>query len=156
MVLKHKAEFIKRIRPRLKPIHGAPDLLPFVNVFFLLLIFMTVSSSFTSISGIPVNLPETPDVENYRVKKNILTLDKQGNIYLNDTQVHLDHLKEHLAQIIGNQQDQKTIVLRVDTANSFETVSKIMAMTTELRINVFLLTRRSDSGQANDFTEKDR
>ena len=41
-----KSILARRIRPRLKPIHGAPDLIPFVNVFFLLLVFFMIGSSF--------------------------------------------------------------------------------------------------------------
>ncbi|MBO4631531.1 MAG: biopolymer transporter ExbD, partial [Lentisphaeria bacterium] len=74
----------KRIRPRLKPIHGAPDLLPFINVFFLLLLFFMIGSSFVPVSGIPVNLPEAASVSTYSVKKYIVTLDRNGRIYFND------------------------------------------------------------------------
>lgn len=148
-----------RIRPRLKPIHGAPDLLPFVNVFFLLLIFFMIGSSFVPVSGIPVNLPEAAAVSNYSVKKYIITLDPNGRIYFNDAVVEdLKQLKGKLRSDIprmnaGGERD--AIVLRADRSNSFETISRIMAMAEELHLNMFILARKSNSEQSV-FTETER
>ena len=148
----------KRIRPRLKPIHGAPDLLPFVNVFFLLLVFFMMGSSFVPVSGIPVNLPEAPSVSTYSVKKHIITLDQNGKIYFNDAVVEdLKQLKgKLLSDIPGSSRGKgEAIVLRADRSNSFEIISRIMAMAEELHLNMFILARKSDS-ERTVFTETER
>ena len=141
----------KRIRPRLKPIHGAPDLLSFVNVFFLLLVFFMIGSSFVPVSGIPVNLPEADSVSTFSVKKYIVTLDRNGRIYFNDAVV--DDLKQLkgklLSDIPNNLSDERgAIVLRADKSNNFETISQIMAMAEELRLNMFILARKPDSARS--------
>ncbi len=148
----------KRIRPRLKPIHGAPDLLPFVNVFFLLLVFFMIGSSFVPVSGIPVNLPEADSVSTFSVKKYIVTLDRNGRIYFNDAVV--DDLKQLkgklLSDIPNNLNDERgAIVLRADKSNNFETISQIMAMAEELRLNMFILARKPDSARSV-FTDMER
>ena len=99
----------RRIRPRLKPILGSPDLLPFINVFFLLLFFFMIGSSFVKVSGIPVNLPEVSSVSNSSVKKYIITLDKDNRIYFNDTVVvDLEQLKgKLLADIPHRSSDER-------------------------------------------------
>ena len=148
----------KRIRPKLKPIHGAPDLLPFINVFFLLLIFFMMGSSFVPVSGIPVKLPETASVSTGSVKKYIITLDQDGKIYFNDAVMDdLKQLKGKLLAAIpgGSGPERNAIVLRADRANSFETVAGIMALAEELRLNIFILARKSDSGKTV-FTETER
>ena len=148
----------KRIRPRLKPIHGAPDLLPFVNVFFLLLMFFMIGSSFVPVSGIPVNLPEAPSVSTYSMKKHIITLDHNGRIYFNDAVVEdLQQLKgKLLSEIPGSSRGKDdAIVLRADRSNNFETISRIMAMAEELHLNMFILARKSDS-ERTVFTETER
>lgn len=148
----------RRIRPRLKPILGAPDLLPFINVFFLLLFFFMIGSSFVKVSGIPVNLPEVSSVSNSSVKKYIITLDKDNRIYFNDTVVvDLEQLKgKLLADIPHRSSDERSaVVLRVDRASSFETISRIMAMAEELHLNMFILARKSDSGKTV-FTELEK
>ena len=148
----------RRIRPRLKPIHGAPDLIPFINVFFLLLIFFMMGSSFVPVSGIPVNLPETPSISAGSVKKYIITLDRTGKIYFNDAV--MDDLKQLkgklLSDLPGNLKGERdAIVLRADRASNFETVAGIMAMAEELHLNLFILARKSDS-EKTVFTETER
>lgn len=154
----NKFSTVKRIRPRLKPLHGAPDLLPFMNVFFLLLIFFMMGSSFVPVSGIPVNLPEASSVGTYSAKKYIVTLDENGKIYFNDAAV--DNLKQlegkFLSDIVGSPDSERSaIVLRADRANSFETVAQIMALAEKLKLNVFILARKNSSKQTI-FTETER
>ncbi|MBQ9337638.1 MAG: biopolymer transporter ExbD [Lentisphaeria bacterium] len=153
----HRNESItaKRIRPRLKPIHGAPDLLPFINVFFLLLIFFMIGSSFVPVSGIPVELPQPTSVSTYSMKKYIVTLDKNGRIYFNDAVMEdLNQLKGRLQEIPAGGNDG-AIVLRADRANSFDTIAGIMALANELQLNMFILAKRSDSGRTV-FTDTER
>ena len=147
-----------RVRPRLKPITGAPDLLPFINVFFLLLIFFMMGSSFVPVSGIPVNLPETPSISAGSVKKYIITLDQNGKIYFNDAV--MDDLKQLKGKLLSDlprkrNGERDAIVLRADRANNFETVAGIMAMAEELHLNLFILARKSDS-EKTVFTETER
>jgi len=153
-----KTILARRIRPRLKPIHGAPDLIPFVNVFFLLLIFFMIGSSFVPISGIPVNLPEAPSVSNYSARKYIITLDRNGRIYFNDEMVdNLKQLRGKLRAFVARNADDErdSVVLRVDRSNSFETISQIMALAEELHLNMFILARKSSS-EKTVFTETER
>ena len=92
-----KNDISPRIRPRVKIIKGFPELLPFVSVFFLLTVFFMMGSSFVPVSGIPVNLPTARVVGTYSVKKYIVTIDRNGNIYFNDMIIeNLDQLKSKL------------------------------------------------------------
>ena len=153
-----KSILARRIRPRLKPIHGAPDLIPFVNVFFLLLVFFMIGSSFVPISGIPVNLPEAPSVSKYSARKYIITLDRNGRIYFNDEMVDdLKQLRGKLRAFVARNADEErdSVVLRADRSNNFETISQIMALAEELHLNMFILARKSSS-EKTVFTETER
>ena len=153
-----KSILARRIRPRLKPIHGAPDLIPFVNVFFLLLVFFMIGSSFVPISGIPVNLPEAPSVSKYSARKYIITLDRNGRIYFNDEMVdNLKQLRGKLRAFVARNADDErdSVVLRADRSNNFETISQIMALAEELHLNMFILARKSSS-EKSVFTETER
>ena len=148
----------RRIRPRLKPIHGAPDLIPFINVFFLLLFFFVLGSSFVQVSGIPVNLPEVSSVSHSSVKKYVITLDQDNRIYFNDAVMeNLEQLKGKLLADLPNHssEERNAVVLRVDRASNFETISRIMAMAEELHLNMFILARKSDS-EKTVFTELEK
>lgn len=153
----HRSDTItaKRIRPRLKPIHGAPDLLPFINVFFLLLVFFMIGSSFVPVSGIQVNLPQATAVSTYSMKKYIVTLDANGRIYFNDSVMEdLNQLKGKLQDIPAGG-DDTAIILRADRSSNFETIAGIMALAEELHLNMFILARKSDSGRTV-FTDTER
>ena len=153
-----KSILARRIRPRLKPIHGAPDLIPFINVFFLLLIFFMIGSSFVPISGIPVNLPEAAEVSNFSARKYVITLDRNGRIFFNDEVVdNLKQLRGKLRAFVSrNIDDQRdAVVLRADRSNSFETISQIMALAEELHLNMFILARNANS-EKTVFTEMER
>ena len=153
-----KSILARRIRPRLKPIHGAPDLIPFVNVFFLLLVFFMIGSSFVPISGIPVNLPEAPSVSKYSARKYIITLDRNGRIYFNDEMVdNLKQLRGKLRAFVARNADDErdSVVLRADRSNNFETISQIMALAEELHLNMFILARKSSS-EKTVFTETEK
>ena len=87
-----KINIAPRIRPRVRIISGFPELLPFVSVFFLMIIFFMMGSSFVPVSGIPVNLPTAKVIGTYSVKKYIVTVDREGNIYFNDLIVEQQRL----------------------------------------------------------------
>lgn len=146
-----------KIKPRVKIISGFPELLPFVSVFFLLIIFFMMGSSFVPVSGVPVNLPQATVVGNYSVKKYIVTVDKNGKIYFNDVVIEdLNQLKGKLlsevAGVAGN--EHGAIVIRADMNTQFGIVAQIMALADELKLNVFLLARSSaDSGKQTNFTD---
>ncbi len=145
---------VKRIRPRLKPLHGPPDLLPFINVFFLLLIFFMIGSSFVPVSGVQVNLPEATAVSSYSMKKYIITLDHDERMYFNDAVVEdLYQLKGKLQDIPAG--DDAAIILRADRSCNFDTIAKIMALAEEMHLNMFILARKSDSGRTV-FTDTER
>ena len=99
-----KINIAPRIRPRVRIISGFPELLPFVSVFFLMIIFFMMGSSFVPVSGIPVNLPTAKVVGTYSVKKYIVTVDREGNIYFNDLIVeNLNQLKSRLLSDVAGQ-----------------------------------------------------
>lgn len=153
-----KSVFVGRIRPRSKLIAGTPDLLPFVSVFFLMLMFFMLCSTFVPVSGIPVNLPEAPSVGVYSMKKFVVTLDKDDALYFNDQPVDdINQLKGKLlsdvARVTG---ERAAIVLRADKNCSFETFTRIMALADELKISVFVLTQAPSPSQQTIFTDTEK
>ena len=137
--------FSSRIHPNLKPAEALPELIPFVSVFFLLLLFFVLGSSFVSISAIPVNLPQTANTGIYSVKKYIVTVDRQGKIYFNDMVIeNMDALKTRLfSDVVGLADGTGAIVIRADLNTQFGTVARIMALADELNINAFILAAQS-------------
>jgi len=134
-----------RIRTRLKLHKGWPDCTAFAGVFFLLLIFFLLGSSFVQVSGIAVDLPQTHSSSSLGVEKHVVTLDSYGHIFFNDLEIPgMDRLKERLLELSSSQQGDRgvvpTIVIRADTKVPFGSVAKLLSMAEELKLNAFVLT----------------
>ena len=59
-------------------------LISFTDVIFLLLLFLLISSSFITHSGIKVDLPASTSVENEFNKNISLTLTANNEVFIND------------------------------------------------------------------------
>lgn len=146
---------VSRIVPNLKAASPLPEIIPFVSVFFLLLVFFVLGSSFVSISAIPVNLPQSANAGIYSVKKYIITVDKTGRIYFNDMLIeNTDALKTRLfADVVGLANGAGAIVIRADLNTQFGTVAKIMALADELNIRAFILAAKSTKEEKTLFKD---
>lgn len=133
-----------RIKTKLKIFKGYPDFTPFAGVFFLLLIFFMMGSSFIQVSGIPVELPEAQVSGSFGVKKFVVTIDSYSKIYFNDLAIPgMDILKEKLMEMVAAHPENDkppTIVIRADSKAPFGVVAKLMSLAEDLRINAFVLT----------------
>jgi biopolymer transport protein ExbD len=129
-----------KIKTKLKPFTGKPDLTPLVDVLFLLLIFFMLSSSFVQVSGIKVELPEISYNSNLGIEKYVVTIDKNGRVFFNDSPVERwNTLKEELSRL-GSRTESGTIILRADSKTDFGTVARIMSLAEEVNLNVFVVT----------------
>lgn len=130
-----------RIQTRLKITEGITDLVPFIGVFFLLLIFFMMGSSFVQVSGIPVDLPGVQVRSSFGTKKLVVTVDKHQRIFLNDIEFKdMAQFKNKLMELRNMVEDRTTIILRADVDAPYGVVAKIMSLAEELKINLFLLT----------------
>lgn len=127
------------VRVNLKCFHGRPDLTPLIDVLFLLLIFVMLSSSFVKVSGIKVDLPEVDAQRSLSVEKVVVTVDRGGQVFFKSSPITLDSLKQRLSDL-SNLSDSATIILRADNKTPFGTVAKIMSLAEEAKLNVFVAT----------------
>ena len=150
-----------RIKSKLKISKGWPDFTAFASVFFLLLIFFLMGSSFVQVSGIPVDLPQTHSSSSFGMEKFVVTVDQYSKIYFNDLAIPgMDILKENLLEKAGTASDRgsaSTIVIRADSKAPFGVVARIMALAEELKINAFVLTvPPAPKAEQSEFTDKEK
>ena len=74
------------------------DVVPFINVLFLLLIFFLLTSSLTSESGINVKLPKAVTSDIIREENLIITVTSEDIIYLGGKITTLKELAQILAK----------------------------------------------------------
>jgi biopolymer transport protein TolR len=99
---------------------------PFVDVSLVLLIIFMVTAPMLQ-QGLEVDLPKTT-TQNIRLKKEplVMTVRKDGKIFLARREIPLDELQEKLTAILEGL-DDKEIFLRADTKAEYGLVVKALA-----------------------------
>jgi biopolymer transport protein TolR len=98
---------------------------PFVDVMLVLLVVFMVAAPLLTV-GVPIDLPSShakPLPEN--TKPLSLTIDKTGQLYLQDEKIELDELVPRLKVIFQNRKDDR-IYIHGDKAVDYGIVMKVM------------------------------
>lgn len=98
-----------RERKRKRPVINITSL---IDVMFLLLIFFMVSTTFAEHPGIKLELPAASTAEPSKLEPLTLTIDKKGNMFLNDMPIKEKALRAELEQAGGK--PDSTLVLKAD------------------------------------------
>ena len=98
---------------------------PFVDVMLVLLIIFMVTAPLMT-QGVEVNLPTTRTVKNLPqdTEHLILSVKKDGTIFLDEYQVAPEELQEHLKRLVATQ--KKQLFLRADKEVAYGTVVHVM------------------------------
>src|ERR1700755_803639 len=87
------------------------EIIPMIDVIFFLLVFFMVSSlAMTKINSMPVNLPKTSSSPEALRQNVILTIKRDGSIYLNKAVVALDALGRQLAYEMHDNPQEVVVV----------------------------------------------
>jgi len=99
---------------------------PLVDVMLVLLIVFMIAAPLLSV-GVPVELPKT-DAKSLPSEQEpiTITVDSDGVIFLQETEILLDDLAPRLIAIASNGYDER-IYLRGDEASDYGAVMKVMA-----------------------------
>ena len=128
------------VKPNLKIFKGFPDMIPFVSVFFILLFFFVLGSSFVPVQGFRVTLPQVAAETSYVPRYCIVTVDAQNNLYFNDAPAEsFDVLKRRIAESLSGREGVTDLAVRSDKRVSAETLTKLLEIAGELNLNVKLM-----------------
>jgi biopolymer transport protein TolR len=104
---------------------------PFVDVVLVLLIIFMVAAPMMTV-GVPVDLPRTNATPLPQEQEPLtITVDSQGRIFLQETEVAADTLVPQLQAIMRNQpagQPERRIFVRGDRAISYGRVMEVMGI----------------------------
>ncbi|MBD2311829.1 biopolymer transporter ExbD [Desertifilum sp. FACHB-1129] len=105
---------------------GEINIVPMIDVIFSILAFFIISSLYlTRSEGLPVNLPQAASSQTQRSAEVTVTVDRQGQIAINNQPIQLNQLEATLQQFI--QPSQPTLViLNADEAVSHGVVVSVM------------------------------
>ncbi len=98
------------IRP--KRVSLSLDMAPLIDVVFQLLIFFMLSSSFLNPS-LKLDLPKAVTRDAQEKERTVLTIDRQGSLFVNTTKTSMEELKFRLSEKLVSD-PKKSIHLRGD------------------------------------------
>lgn len=96
-----------------------------IDVLFLLLIFLMVSSTFLDQPGMKLELPQAESSEVLEKKDYILVISREGHLYLNNTMVDMKELEKKLQEAIPQMKDN-ALILKADQDVSHGIVVTVM------------------------------
>lgn len=107
---------------------------PFVDVMLVLLIIFMVTAPMM-MQGVDVNLPQTT-TSNIKTEEDplIITVNKKGEIFLENTRVSLEDLEKKVKSIFKYRRE-KEILLRADREIPYGLIIKVMAGVKRAGIN---------------------
>jgi len=98
---------------------------PMVDVMLVLLIIFMVAAPLLTV-GVPVDLPKTSAATmNDQDEPLVISIDKEGKLYLQDTEVPLDSLVPRLTAITSNKPDTRVYV-RGDRSIQYGRIMEVM------------------------------
>ena len=149
-----KRYYQRKYAPRVKAFTGRPDCTPFLDVFFLLLIFLTLSMPFVQLSGVEVTLPKI-DAGRVRagLERFIITIantpDGGTQLYFNDKPLTLDALAEELSGV-SRKTDMKMVIVRADANTAHGAVTEVMTLAARFGLSTFLATGQPDKSSSSN------
>ncbi len=96
-----------------------------IDVVLLLLIFFMLTTSFVEQPGMKLDLPETESAEGKRSGELEISVNVEGNIYVNGENTSLKNLAEKITAITADM-DDKSLLLKADKTVPHGTVVQIM------------------------------
>lgn len=94
------------------------DMSPMIDCVFQLLIFFMLSSTFLT-PALELTLPETSNEASPEAPEIIVTLSKDGEVFINTEPVSLETLRARLPEVVA-QSKQKVVTIRGDSEMPYD------------------------------------
>lgn len=102
------------------------NILPMIDIIFSILAFFVISTLYlTRDQGLPVNLPSASTVETVTQEQIKVTIDSDGEIFLNQDSIKLEDLPSVLKTLVENQ-GQTLVIINADEKVEHGRVVEVM------------------------------
>jgi biopolymer transport protein ExbD len=85
-----------KLKTKRERIRSNVDMTPMIDIVFQLILFFLVSTTFATLPGIKLNLPQSHTAESTSLMGITITADDSGALYFNDKEVSMAGLGEEL------------------------------------------------------------
>ena len=123
------------------------NMVPLINVIFLITIFIVMMINFSEVILKKVNLPkadEAREVKEQIIRKILITVKSEDLIFLGNKKVSLDNLEHMLWQIVHDPQGS-TVQLRGEENLTYDVVQKVMQIVATLGITRIEFSTRKEA-----------
>jgi len=102
------------------------NIVPMIDVIFAILTFFIMSTLFLSrTEGLPVNLPKASSGQGQPTTQIVVTIDSQGQLFLNQQPSTLEALNGQVQSLVGNR-PQVVVIINADQQVSHGRVVLVM------------------------------
>ncbi|MGE9516100.1 MAG: ExbD/TolR family protein [Solitalea-like symbiont of Acarus siro] len=110
------------------------------DILFFLLLFFLLSSTLVTQNLIKVNIPESKSTNTAPKKKIIVTLDKDGTIYLNNKLTYTSNLEKAFKAYATNKQ-YSSVIIYADKASTIKNLVPILDLANIYHLKTSLATK---------------
>ncbi|MEM8778471.1 MAG: biopolymer transporter ExbD [Cyanobacteria bacterium P01_G01_bin.49] len=109
------------------------NIVPMIDVIFSILAFVIISTLFlTRSEGLPVNLPSAKTAQPQKTKQINITIESDGNVFLDRQPIQLDSLKGKVGTLIGQNQEG-LVIINADERVNHGRVVKVMDLVRQVQ-----------------------
>lgn len=123
-----------KLKARRSGVRASVDMTPMLDVVFQLIIFFLVSTTFAVLPGIKLKLPESTTAESTSNLGITITVEKNGSMWFNDTQVNMTTLSKMLKDFDTQKTKRSEFPVAIE-ADSDVTNGKIVELFDVIRSN---------------------
>lgn len=116
-----------------KIFRGQLDAAPFAGVFFLLLIFLTLSSKLVFNPGVKIALPEVrQSLAGSESPTVVVAIDTAGQLYFENQAMTEEELEKRLAAAVKGVKESMTLEILADKSAKFEAIHRLFSLAGEV------------------------
>ncbi len=116
-----------------------------IDVLFLLLIFIMISSTFMEEPGMKLDLPKAESAEIGEKKETTVYITEEGEIFLNSERVTLDELRERLQERLS-ELSETGLSLKADAAATHGLVVEVMDVARQVGVKKLVVATQPKKG----------
>ncbi len=124
-----------KVRKRSR-INTSVDLVPLIDIVFQLILFFLVSTTFSVLPGINLNLPQSKTAQGLSIAEITITAKEDNTLWFNDQKVSYQGLNKELSHFDTKQIDRKNYPITL-SADSNVTNGEIVKIFDVIRQNGF-------------------
>ena len=134
----------ERLKRRTEIKKGQLDIAPLIDIVFQLLIFFMLTSNFVIQPGVKVSLPKAVTSEVLSSRNLTVTLTGQDLLFLNDKPTTINELTREIKTAA---EENKTVLLKADTASSLGRVVEIWDLCRDAGVSQINIATNQKAGE---------